>query len=233
MCLSIIFMVAPAGANAETSRSVIKSSWPALDMAAKALAEVRLDVASKEFEKVSQNMSAPSLIRGMAILGLAEVALARKDNAAAISRWQRLAADSSMPRFHIDTANRRISETKRLEQGLPGRDPAAYRVQLPTLPEPAEMFYVAANGSDLADGSKNSPFRTLKRARDAVRNFKESNGGMLPKGGVRILIGGGSYLIQETFTLTSRDSGTKEAPVIYQAKPNQMPPTIGMSLVIF
>lgn len=221
--LSIIFIVAPAGANLETSQSVIKSSWPALDTAARALAEARLDAASKEFEKVSQDTSVPAFVRGMAILGLAEVSLARKDNAAAISIWQRLVADSSMPRFHIDTANRRISETKRLERGLPGRDPAAYRVQLPTLPEPAEMFYVAANGSDSVDGSKGRPFRTLKRARDAVRNFKESNGGMLPKGGVRILIGGGSYLTQETFTLTSRDSGTKEAPVIYQAKPNQMP----------
>jgi hypothetical protein len=223
LCLLIISIIAPVGANAETSQGVIKSSWLALDTAARALAEARLDAASKEFEKVSQDTSVPAFVRGMAILGLAEVALARKDNAAAISIWQHLIDDSSMPRFHIDTANRRILETERLEQGLSGRDPAAYRVQLPTLPEPAEMFYVAANGSDSADGSKYRPFRTLKRACDAVRNFKESNGGMLPKGGVRILIGGGSYLIQETFTLTSRDSGTKEAPVIYQAKPNQMP----------
>jgi len=216
-------MLTPAGANAETSQGVIKSSWPALDTAARALAEARLDVASKEFEKVSQNMSAPSFIRGLAILGLAEVALARKDNAAAISIWQSLAADSSMPRFHLDTANRRILETKRLGQGLPGRDAGAYRVQLPTLPEPAKMFYVAAYGSDSADGSKNKPFRTLEKARDAVREFKKSNSETLPKGGVRILIGGGLYLVKETFSLTSRDSGTKESPVIYQAKPDQMP----------
>ena len=225
-CLLMVLTVAltmVAAAPSEASQDLPASSWPALDVATRALAEGRLDAALKEFEMVSQNTSAPASLRGLAMLGLAEVALARHDFAAAIATWQRLAADAALPWFHGDTARRRILETKRLEQGLRGRDPAAYRVQLPTLPEPAAVFYVAATGSDAAEGSEDRPFRTLERARDAVRGLKKSHGGMLPKGGVRIMIAGGAYPAQQAFSLTSEDSGTVEAPVIYQTKSGQMP----------
>ena len=67
--------------------------------------------------------------------GVAEAKLARQNTAAAMLVWQRLASDAALPRFYRDTARRRIPETKRLEQGLRGRDPTAYRVQLPMLSE--------------------------------------------------------------------------------------------------
>ena len=207
--------------QAEASEDSLLSSCPAVDMAARAFAEGRLDVAVQEFETLAQDASAPSFARGLALFGLAEVALARQDAAAAIVAWERLSADAKLLRFHRDTALRRIAETERLRKGLPARDPASYRVQLPVLPVPGEVFYVAPTGSDTADGSQTRPFRTLERARDAVRSLKKSRGGNLPRGGVRIMIGGGEYPWKQTLKLTSEDSGTAAMPIVYQAEPGR------------
>jgi len=94
---------------------------------------------------------------------------------------------------------------------------------LPSLPNPAVVFHVAPAGNDENEGSEAKPFLTLARARDAVRALKKSHGDTLPKGGVSVLIAGGEYSAGQPLTLTSEDSGTAEAPVVYQAKPGQTP----------
>jgi hypothetical protein len=202
----------------EASEDALISSYPALDAAAGAFAEEQLDVAAQGFEKLAKDASTPSFARGLALFGLAEVELARHNTTAAIAAWKRLTADSKLLRFHRDTALRRIAETERLRKGLPARDPADYRVQLPVPRAPGKVFYVAPTGSDTADGSKTKPFRTLERARDAVRFLKQSRSGTLPKGGVRIVIGGGEYPLEKTLRLTSEDSGTTSTPIVYQVE---------------
>jgi len=207
--------------HAGASGDSLVSSCPALDMAAKTFAEGRLDEATQGFETLSRDASVPPFARSLALFGLAEVALARQDSDAAIAAWKRLAADTTLLRFHRDTALRRITEIERLQKGLPARDPASYRVQLPALPAPGEMFYVAPAGSDTADGSQKTPFRTLEKARDAVRALKRSGSRTLPKGGVKIMIGGGEYPREQTLRLTSEDSGTAATPIVYQVEPGQ------------
>ncbi len=216
----VAIMITPLAAAAGESPATCA---PRLDAAAKALADGQLDIAAEGFEAVAQDGSAPPFVRGLAHLGLAETALARDDSAKAIAAWRRLTADETLPPFFRDTAKRRVVETQRRTQGLPSRDPEAYRAQLPMLPEPAATFHISPKGSDQADGSESRPFRTLERARDAVRAMKRSHGGTLPKGGVRILIGGASYPVERSFALASEDSGTTQAPVVYQAKPGQTP----------
>ncbi|MBC8217875.1 MAG: right-handed parallel beta-helix repeat-containing protein [Planctomycetes bacterium] len=207
--------------QAEISEDSFLSSCPAIDLAARAFAEGQLDVAAQGFETLWRDASAPSFARGLALFGLAEVALSRRDTTAAIAAWKRLAADTRLLRFHRDTALRRIAEMERLQKGLAARDPASYRVQLPVLPAPGEVFYVAPTGSDTADGSQSKPFRTLERARDAVRSLKQSRCGKLPAGGVRIEISSGEYPWDRTLKLTSDDSGTAAMPIVYQAEPGQ------------
>ncbi|MBN2477312.1 MAG: right-handed parallel beta-helix repeat-containing protein [Pirellulales bacterium] len=199
------------------------SGSPTLDAAAAALAEGQLDDAQSGFEAVAKDTSLPPFVRGLAWFGVAETAWTQNDIVGATSAWQQLAADASLPRAHRDTARRRIAETQRIRKGLPGRDPAAYRVQLPTLPEPAVTFHVAPDGSDTADGSGVNPFRTLEKARDAVRALKQSHEGKLPKGGVWVVVHGGAYPVQQTLSLTAEDSGTAETPVVYQAQPGKAP----------
>ena len=217
----IITSATAANSQAKIYENFLISSYPEVDKAAKAFAEGRLDVAIQRFEMLSQDMSAPSFARGLALFGLAEVELARQDTTAATAAWKRLAADTSLLRFHRDTALRRVTEMKRVQKGLPARDPASYRVQLPELPMSGKMIYVAPTGSDTSDGSKRKPFRTLEKARDTVRSLKQSRSGKLPRGGVRIIISGGEYPWEQTLRLTSEDSGTASMPIVYQVEPGQ------------
>ena len=160
----------------EATEVLPASSSPAIDAAAAALAEGRLDAAQEGFEAAARDASLPPFARSLAWFGVAQTALARKDVGGAIKAWQQLAGDASLPEAHRDTARRRIAETERIQQGLPGRDPAAYRAELPTLPEPAAVFHVAPSGSDAADGSEAKPFGTLEKARDAVRAEETARG---------------------------------------------------------
>ncbi|MHC4325040.1 MAG: right-handed parallel beta-helix repeat-containing protein, partial [Planctomycetota bacterium] len=124
--------------------------------------------------------------------------------------------------FHRDTAKRRIAEVERLKKGLPARNPTSYRAKLPALPMPGEVFYVSPTGNDTGDGSQKKPFRTLERARDAVRSLKRSLSGTLPEGGVKIVINGGDYKWEQTLKLTSVDSGAADKPVVYQVEPGRI-----------
>ena len=192
------------------------TSSAALDGAAQAFAQGRLDEAAKGFETVARDVSSASFIRGLALFGLAEVAMAQQDVPAAVAAWGRLAADVTLRRFHRDAAKRRIAEAKRIQQGLPARDPAAYREPPRVLPGPGKVFYVTPMGDDAADGSRERPFRTLERACDAVRSLKRSSGGKLPTGGAKVVVGAGEYPWDRTLELTGEDSGTGEAPVVYE-----------------
>ena len=79
---------------------------------------------------------------------------------------------------------------------------------------PAAEFHVAINGSDHNPGTKERPFATITRARDAVRELKQR--GPLA-GSVEVIIHGGTYFLPETIFLTPQDSGTANAPIVYRA----------------
>ena len=77
-------------------------------------------------------------------------------------------------------------------------------------------FYVATNGSDSADGSFGSPFATIGKAQQAIRDLKNSSG--LPDGGVTVYIRGGDYNVTKNpIEFTEEDSGTQNAPIVYKA----------------
>lgn len=204
------------------SRGIPASSCPDLEAAAAALAEGRLAAAQEGFEKTARDKTLAPFVRGLAWFGLAETALAHNDRAGAAKIWQGMAADASLPQAHRDAAQRRIGESERVQKGLPARDPASYREQLPRLPEASAVFHVAPGGAE-GDGSAGKPFATLEQARDAVRALKKSHGGKLPKGGVRIVVRGGEYSVRRSLKLASDDSGTADAPVVYQAEANVRP----------
>lgn len=77
----------------------------------------------------------------------------------------------------------------------------------------ATEFYVASGGGDANPGTRAKPFATLDRARDEVRSLKSSGA----VGGVTVWIQPGTYAISKTWELTSADSGTEKAPVVYRA----------------
>jgi hypothetical protein len=74
----------------------------------------------------------------------------------------------------------------------------------------AGNYYVAANGNDANPGTLTKPFATLPRAQQAARKAAGRDA-------VTIFIREGTYYLAETLIFTAEDSGTKAAPVLYQA----------------
>ncbi|KUF22731.1 right-handed parallel beta-helix repeat-containing protein [Bacillus safensis] len=75
-------------------------------------------------------------------------------------------------------------------------------------------YYVAVNGNDKNPGTKQKPFRTLKKAAS------------MAKAGTTIYMRGGTYKEK----LIVRHSGTKKAPVVFQAYGKEKPVISGASL---
>ena len=87
------------------------------------------------------------------------------------------------------------------------------------------VLQVAPNGNDKAVGSAKSPFRTLGRARDAIRALQRK--GPLPAGGVTVLLHDGAFRLAEPLALGPQDSGTNTAPITYAAAPGAHPVVSG------
>ncbi len=81
-----------------------------------------------------------------------------------------------------------------------------------------QTFCVSPSGSDQNPGTQAKPFRTVTRARDAVRTV---NANM--KGDVVVLLRGGTYEIDRTVTFDHRDAGTGGHCVIYKAHADETP----------
>jgi len=79
------------------------------------------------------------------------------------------------------------------------------------------QFFVAAAGNDKSVGSREKPFATLARARDAVRELRKA----APGQAVTVTARGGLYRLTETLVLGAEDSGTEGAPVVWQAAPGE------------
>ncbi|OGV78672.1 MAG: hypothetical protein A3K19_31740 [Lentisphaerae bacterium RIFOXYB12_FULL_65_16] len=77
----------------------------------------------------------------------------------------------------------------------------------------AAEFCVAPAGNDANAGTREQPFATLERARDAVRELKKAGP---PAGGVTVWLRSGVYRLDQSFALGAEDSGTKDAPVVYR-----------------
>jgi hypothetical protein len=86
--------------------------------------------------------------------------------------------------------------------------------QLAPILTPGKVFYISVNGKDKNKGTKKSPFKTIEAARNAIRILKASTG--LPKGGIHVVLLNGTYRINKSIIFADEDSGTKEAPIVYQ-----------------
>lgn len=79
------------------------------------------------------------------------------------------------------------------------------------------QLYVAPSGNDSADGSREHPFRTLARAKEAVRELDKS------KGDIIVLVANGFYPVKDTIQFSSQDSGNDKCTIHYRAVKNAKP----------
>ncbi len=90
------------------------------------------------------------------------------------------------------------------------------------------VFYVSPQGNDAWSGTlaepnaagDDGPFATIARAQRAVREARRGKQAAL---GARVVIRGGVYRLREPIVFRPEDSGTAEAPVIYEAYPGERP----------
>jgi hypothetical protein len=102
--------------------------------------------------------------------------------------------------------------------------------------KPASLS-VAQNGNDAWSGElsepnaagTDGPFKTIERARDAIRAMKTAGG--LPRGGVIVQIHGGTYYLEKTLEFTAEDSGMAEAPIVYSGFANEEVRLVGGKFV--
>jgi parallel beta-helix repeat protein len=89
-------------------------------------------------------------------------------------------------------------------------------------------FFVSPSGNDAWSGklpapnaaATNGPFRTLDKARDAVRALRPTNGAV-------VTIRRGDYRLDQPFTLGPEDSGSEGHPIVYRAYPGEKPRITG------
>ncbi len=86
-------------------------------------------------------------------------------------------------------------------------------------------FFVSPAGDDTAQGTDiDQPFRTLERARDAIRELKQGGDLDAP---VTVYLRGGHYALTQPLVLKPVDSGTADCPVLYRAYENEQPVITG------
>ena len=88
-----------------------------------------------------------------------------------------------------------------------------------TLQESGMEFFVSPDGDDRQSGTQGEPFRTVEKAQEAVRSYRQSHG--LPRGGITVWLHGGVYPLHRTLHFTQNDSGKEGAPVVYKAFPGE------------
>jgi hypothetical protein len=115
---------------------------------------------------------------------------------------------------------------------LLGLDPA--QAAAPPPPGSPHVFFVSPNGNDRWTGhldapnaaGTDGPFATLARARDALRELKRQEGGVL-KESPTVSVRGGNYFLTEPLAFLPEDSGTAQSPVMIAAFPGEKPVVSG------
>lgn len=80
-------------------------------------------------------------------------------------------------------------------------------------------YYVSPRGDNSNPGTKEQPFASVDRARDAVRELKSRQ----PASDVRVEIAGGYYLLKETLVFGLEDSGAAGHRIVYEAAEGEKP----------
>jgi len=189
--------------------------------AAALLSARRFGEARQQFGAIGSDPALSGDERGFSRLAVAGSYRLENLPAQARDAYVRLAGEAFLRPHLREEAKALAGECERLMRGLPARDPAAGRQPPPDWRKkaPHKIFYVAPDGSDTHAGGEKTPFATLERAREAVREARDAAGGK----SLWVLLRGGRYSVTNTFELTAGDSGAAGGPVVYAAYPGETP----------
>ena len=83
-------------------------------------------------------------------------------------------------------------------------------------------IWVAPNGSDLNEGSREKPFSSLHQALRKARELRRTNDPSVT-GGITIIMKGGTYQLEESVYIRPEDSGTEDSPTRIVAAEGEKP----------
>src|ERR1700677_4318914 len=75
-------------------------------------------------------------------------------------------------------------------------------------------FYVSSSGKDSYPGTEKLPFASLLRAQESIRQKRSSSA-------TKVVVREGTYYLNSPLTFGPADSGSKEAPIIFSAYPEE------------
>ncbi|MBT4822397.1 MAG: hypothetical protein HON70_42205, partial [Lentisphaerae bacterium] len=177
--------------------------------------EGRFNDARTGYIALANDGTAPLHRRARAMLAIGDLFRDRKKYTAARQQYEKTREFfvAKHEAFRVD-AIERLREIETLVDGEALRSSRQRRIDRIT--HPGRTLFVSPTGADTNPGTEAKPFQTLEGARDAIRQLKQA--GPLPKGGVAVVLRGGVYPRETAaFALTAEDSGTPDAPIIYQA----------------
>ena len=176
--------------------------------------EQRHEDARRSYQALADDDRAPEHLRTKARFDMAALLTDQRRYADARRAYAALRDEFTGKHEHYRVeAIQRLADLADLPDGTPFRDLRTRRIE--RLNGASMRFHVSPRGDDAADGTRQGPFRTLERARAAIRELKQAGG--LPAGGVAVELAGGVYERTAPFELDENDSGTPDSPVIYQA----------------
>jgi len=153
-------------------------------------------------ENVFTDLKLTAQWRSIAHLRYARSFQAAGEYNAASAVFAVIAATTDYPLLHKLEGAECKTECDRLAQGLPGRDPVASRMAVPSPLPAGRTYHVAANGSDGNPGTLAQPFATVNKALEANR----AAGPVAAGQEVLIQLATGRYELANTISLGSADS---------------------------
>ncbi len=170
--------------------------------------------ARKVYGEVAADTSAASGRRSAAQLQLARTYKLEDKNQDAIAAYNKVKKIPGIPPHHIWEAEDSIDLIKDAEVGYPDGFSFRTRTPLAPYPVPGTKLYVSLTGSDSNPGTEKEPFQNLDRALEEARRIKKE--GAL-KGGITILLRGGTYPLTKGIQLGPEFTGTEESPLTIAA----------------
>lgn len=102
---------------------------------------------------------------------------------------------------------------------------ATSAAQVPLDHENFTIIVVSPEGNDRNLGTQEEPLATLEGARNRIRILRQE--GSLPDKPIIVLLREGDYILENSFRLHPRDSGTSDQPVVFMAFPRETPRIMG------
>jgi len=157
---------------------------------------------------------APLHFRSYAHLRIAQSYVFEGNLRAARTTYLDIAGDESYPLVHRQEAGQSAGELGATATDLVDLNAGPSRTQTALPSRFAAEVFVSVKGNDSNNGSMQSPFAGLVRARDRVRALRKSG----VKGPIAVTVMPGRYRVREPLRLNAADSGSASEPVVYRAR---------------